>query len=341
MLGAPLELHGWMIYRAAPNPIGLLGQVNVATDLSAGSTRGNVYVLASLHPSGILEDDPQDVHVVRSVDGGRTFSAPVRVNDDEFGNWNWLAAVSVAPNGRIDAIWYDTRDSHLSNVSRLYFAYSWDAGATWSPNKAVSPPFDSLVGFPDNRKLGDYITLVADATGADAAYAATFNGEQDIYYVRLFPDCNGNGISDVTDLAGHSSFDCNLNHVPDECETSVACIGAGGVPDGGSNPGPPLTIAKGAGDAIALAWGASCVAADADYAVYEGSLGSFTSHAPRTCSTGGALSLSLVPDAGDRYYLIVPVHADREGSYGTDGTGAERSPGMGACAPQTVHACGS
>jgi hypothetical protein len=188
--------------------------------------------------------------------------------------------------------------------------------------------------------LGDYITLVSDATGADAAYAATFNGEQDIYYVRLFPDCNGNGTSDVTDLAGHTSLDCDLNHVPDECETSVACIGAGSVPDGGSVPGSALTLARGAGNAITLSWGTSCVAADADYAVYEGSLGSFTSHAPRTCSTGGALSFGLIPGAGDSYYLIVPVHADREGSYGTDGTGAERPPGTGTCAPQTVHACG-
>jgi hypothetical protein len=342
MLGYPLELGGYMYYftGGAPNPIGIVGQVNVTTDQSAGGTRGNVYVLASLYPFNYGGADPQDVHIVRSVDGGRTFSTPVRVNDDALGNWQWLAAPAVAPNGRIDAIWYDTRESHLAGVSRLYYAYSWDAGDTWSANTAVSPPFNSLVGFPDNRKMGDYITLVSDATGADAAYAATFNGEQDIYYVRLFPDCNGNGISDVTDIAGHTSFDCNLDHVPDECQASVACIGAGTVPDGSQGVGAPLTLAKGPGDAIALSWGASCVAADADYAVYEGSLASIGSHVPRTCSTGGTLSFALTPAAGPTYYLVVPAHADREGSYGTDSNGVERSQGASMCAPQTIHACG-
>ena len=251
-----------------------------------------------------------------------------------------MAAHAVAPNGRIDAIWFDTRDSEVSRLSRLYYSYSWDAGSTWSANVAVSPMFDSYLGWPQQNKMGDYSTLISDATGADVAYAATFNGEEDVYYLRLFPDCNGNGLSDVTDLAGHTSLDCNLNHVPDECEAAPVCLGAGSVPDGGAGAGAPLTVAKGVGEAIALSWGASCVAADADYAVYEGSLGNFASRVPRTCSTGGALAFDLTPTAGDAYYLVVPIHADREGSYGTDGAGAERPQGAAACVPQSVRTCG-
>jgi hypothetical protein len=295
-----------------------------------------------------------DVNFVRSVDGGRTFSPPVRINDDAGQppisgsgnapamvlNWHWLGAHAVAPNGRIDAIWFDTRDSGVVNLSRLYYAYSWDAGSTWSPNVPVSPQFNSYVGWPHQNKMGDYSTLVSDATGADVAYAATFNNEQDIYYLRLFPDCNGNGLSDVADLAAHTSLDCNLNHIPDECETAPTCIGAGAVPDGGAAPGTPLTVNKGAGDGLSLAWGASCVAADTDFAVYEGSLGSFTSQVPRACSTGGAMSFGLTPAPDNVYYLVVPIHADREGSYGTDGTGAQRAPAAGACLLQSLRACG-
>jgi hypothetical protein len=192
--------------------------------------------------------------------------------------------------------------------------------------------FDSYVGWPQQNKMGDYSTLISDATGADVAYAATFNGEQDVYYLRLFPDCNGNARSDVTDIALHTSLDCNLNQIPDECEAAPVCIGAGNVAS--------LTVSKGAGDAITLSWGASCSASDADYAVYEGSIGSFASQAPRTCSTGAMQSLSFTPAVGNDYYLVVPVHADREGSYGTDSTGAERPQGIGACDPQTIRACG-
>jgi len=334
LVGSRIDLGGSMALGGEPNPGGLLGQGNVATDQSNGATRGNVYVMASVAIDGF---DPMDVNFVRSVDGGQGFSAPVRVNDDPAvaTAWHWLAAEAVAPNGRIDAIWFDTRDSGMSNLSRLYYAYSWDAGATWSPNVPVSPTFNSLIGWPQQSKMGDYSGIVSDASGADVAYAATFNGEQDVYYVRLFPDCNGNGVSDVDDLAAHVSQDCNLSHVPDECEAAPACIGAGRVPDAG------LTIDKAAGGAIALAWAASCTTADSDYAVYEGSLGDFASHAPRSCTTGGALSFELTPAAGATYYLIVPVHADREGSYGTDGAGVERPQGGNACAPQTLHACGA
>ena len=331
--GQRIDLGGSMQLSADPNPVGLLGQATVSTDHSNGPTRGNVYVLAAVAIDGF---DPMDVNIVRSVDGGQTFSAPVRVNDDPAiaTHWHWMAAHAVAPNGRIDAIWFDTRDSGLSNISRLYYAYSWDAGVTWSTNVPASPPFDTHVGWPQQSKMGDYSTIVSDATGADVAYAATFNNEQDVYYVRLFPDCNGNGVPDATDIASHVSTDCNLDNIPDECGVSPACAGAG------AGTVVPLTLAKGAGGAITMSWGASCVASDSDYEVYEGTLLSFGTRAPRTCSTGGALTYGLTPAAGDTYYLVVPANASREGSYGTDSSNVQRPPAAGACLLQARRACG-
>ena len=35
--------------------------------------------------------------------------------------------------------------------------------------------------------MGDYITIVSDNTGGDVAYAATFNQEEDVYFVRVGP----------------------------------------------------------------------------------------------------------------------------------------------------------
>ena len=336
--GRFLDLGGSMVLGASPNPAGLIGQGNVAVDNSNGATRGNVYALASVEP--FFGSDPADVQFARSTDNALTFSTPVRVNDDaSTANWQWAAQMSVAPNGRIDVIWYDTRDSGVANISRLYYAYSWDAGVTWSPNVPVSPPFDSTVGWPQQSKMGDYIGIVSGNDGADVAYSATFNNSEDVYYVRLFPDCNGNGVSDVIDLASHTATDCDLNHVPDSCQASVTCIGAGAVAESAAG-GTPLSVDKGAAGAVTLAWGASCAAGDADYAVYQGSLGAFSSHLPVSCSTGGAQTATFVPQDGDSYFLVVPVHADREGSYGTDGTGAERPPSASACAPQALRACG-
>jgi hypothetical protein len=336
--GVHVNLGGSMRLSVGPNPGGLLGQANVAVDRSAGATSGAVYVMASVGKS--TGGDPLDVRFIRSTNGGATWSAPVRVNDDvSTTNWQWFAAHSVAPSGRIDAIWNDTRNSGQAAVSQLFYAYSWDGGATWSVNVAVSPSFDSTVGYPQQNKIGDYSTIVSNLTGADVAYAATFNGEQDVYYVRVFPDCNSNGASDVTDIASGSSFDCDANHVPDECQTAPACLGAGSVPDGLA--GTPLTVVRTPTGDVELDWGASCRTGDADYAVYEGVLGTFTSHPARFCTTNGETTRTFTPAGGNSYYLVVPTHADREGSYGLDSAGHERPASQAACFPQLIRACGA
>jgi hypothetical protein len=116
-------------------------------------------------------------------------------------------------------------------------------------------------------------------------------------------------------------------------------VGAGEVPDGASLPGAQLSVAKGMLGNLTLTWGPSCLASDVDHAVYEGTLGDFTSHIDKTCSTEGATSTTIVPGSGDRYYLVVPLSSNREGSYGRDSAGAERGPGASACLTQEIAPC--
>lgn len=212
-----VTLGGSTAVQVTPNPVGLAGQVYVCTDNSTGPHQDNVYVLASVNPIG---SDPLDVHFVRSTDGGSTWSSPVRVNDDAAGTnaWQWFGAMSVAPSGRIDVIWNDTRNDPLVMFSELMYSYSTDAGVTWSDNVAISAPFNHALGYPQQNKLGDYYDLVADAAGAHIAYAATFNGEQDVYSLRLVLDCNGNDVHDGDDLASGAFTDVNGNGVLDVCE---------------------------------------------------------------------------------------------------------------------------
>ena len=114
---------------------------------------------------------------------------------------------------------------------------------------------------------------------------------------------------------------------------------AGGLPDGGSVPGSLLTAGHGTGSDIVLAWGASCLVSDTDYAVYEGVIGSFTSHLPKFCSTSGLTTITLTPAAASSYYIVVPRNGSREGSYGTDGTGTQRLQGSAFCLPQAIATC--
>src|SRR5205814_3033235 len=112
--------------------------------------------------------------------------------------WHWFGTIGVAPNGRIDSVWLDSRNAANNIDSQLFYSYSTDGGVTWSPNVAVSNPFNPLEGWPNQNKIGDYITIVSDNTGGDVAYSATFNfnpsrgqHEQDVYFVRVFPTGGG------------------------------------------------------------------------------------------------------------------------------------------------------
>jgi hypothetical protein len=114
---------------------------------------------------------------------------------------------------------------------------------------------------------------------------------------------------------------------------------AGLVPDGYQVPGSPLAVGLNAAGDLELSWGASCVSGDTDFAVYEGTLGDFNSHAPGTCSTGGLTSAVFPLGPGDAYYLVVPHNVVWEGSHGYRGVGKERPRGASFCYPQAVGIC--
>jgi len=198
-----------------PNPAGLAGQIWIAANHSDGPDRGDLYIVGSLDPPG---RDPQDVHFVRSEDMGESWTLPVRINTDDRDAWQWFATMSTAPNGRIDVVWIESVSYSESNIGALMYAFSGDGGDTWSVPVAVSPTFNSWRGWPDQNKMGDYYDMVSDDSGADLAWAATFNDEQDVYHTRLWSDCNGNGTSDSHDLWLGQERDLNKNLNPDSCE---------------------------------------------------------------------------------------------------------------------------
>jgi hypothetical protein len=182
-----VSLGGNVIGGEPINPEGLVGQIFLAANRSGSASNNNLYMLASVRPFGATTGS--DVMFVRSTDGGLTFSSPRRINDDAVNHskWHWFGTLSVAPHGRIDAVWLDTRNAANNTDSQLFYSYSIDGGDTWSPNAEVSDPFNPYLGYPNQNKIGDYLTIVSDIAGGNVAYSATFNGEEDIYYVRVAP----------------------------------------------------------------------------------------------------------------------------------------------------------
>jgi hypothetical protein len=132
----------------------------------------------------------------RRTDDGLTFSAPQRINDDPVNHskYHWFGTLPVAPNGRIDSVWLNSRNAANNIDSQLVYWCSTDGGVTWAANIAVSLAFTPLERWPQQNEIGDYITIVSDNTGGDVAYSANYNfnpsrgrDEQDIYFVRVPP----------------------------------------------------------------------------------------------------------------------------------------------------------
>jgi len=265
----PVNMGGTLV-QGGINGVGLCGQLFLAIDRSGGPTNNNIYMLASVRPPG---GNGTDVMFARSTDGGLSFSAPHRINDDPVNpnKWHWFGTLSVAPNGRLDAVWYDTRNAANNTDSQLFYSYSVDGGVTWSANVAVSNSFNPFEGYPNQSKIGDYITIVSDATGGNVAYSATFNfnparnqHEEDVYYVRVAPSApmaqsafsrkthGGAGTFDIEmPLTGTSGVECRsggathdyslvvsfsgnvtVTGMPQsQVVTGTGCVGSGGVCD--------------------------------------------------------------------------------------------------------------
>ena len=126
----------------------------------------------------------------------------------------------------------------------------------------------------------------------------------------------------------------------DAGEDNTSCVADCTAADGAGSIGESLQISRLLDGQIGLDWGASCVAEDDDYAVYEGDGSNFTSYVSRLCSTAGATTATIMPgSAALTYYLVVPEHAGHEGSYGQSSGGVERPPAQSACATRSLAAC--
>jgi hypothetical protein len=85
-----------------------------------------------------------DIRFSRSLDGGRTFSAPRTVNDDQRETGHRFDALHVGPAGIVYVAWIDKRDLDTAvaagqhyHGAALYYAHSADRGATFGPNRKL------------------------------------------------------------------------------------------------------------------------------------------------------------------------------------------------------------
>jgi hypothetical protein len=130
------------------------GMPVTGVDTSAGARRGAIYVNWIDERNG----DP-DVFLASSQDGGETWSAPVRVNDDPLrnGKAQFLTWMAIDPiDGSVNIVFYDRRDTQ-GTLTGLTLARSTDGGRTFVNYKINQEPFAC------NEKIffGDYSGIAA------------------------------------------------------------------------------------------------------------------------------------------------------------------------------------
>lgn len=126
-------------------------------DMSTGPNRGNLYC-SWMHETPA---NGTDIFMSRSADGGSTWSAPLRVNDDPTGVANdqfnqWL---SVDPSdGSVNMSWNDTRNDPAHLSTDIFFARSADGGLSFSNNVQVTtaPTNETCCGADLGNQYGDY-----------------------------------------------------------------------------------------------------------------------------------------------------------------------------------------
>lgn len=141
----------------------------LAWDRTGGIHNGRVYLVYTLeHPN---ESNNMDIYVRFSDDKGATWSAPVRVNDDNTTNSQFLPKISLDPTtGNLAVVWYDSRndlgtggpgdtDGVPNDDAQFWGAFSTDGGQTFTRNIQISAGTSNSHDSGNGIDYGDYTGL--------------------------------------------------------------------------------------------------------------------------------------------------------------------------------------
>ncbi len=216
------QLEGWDyeiagIYRCNGMPV-------LNCDLSGGPHTGTIYL--NWTDKQIAND--ADVYFSKSIDGGDTWSAPLRVNDDPAGSDNFMSWMALdQTNGDIYIVYYDRRNHPSTTLTDVYMARSTDGGNSFSNFRISDTPFTAQAGIFH----GDYINLSAVNGCVRPVWTRQDTGQTSIWTALInFKDSTTviNGINQQASVDGNWRL-MSENPTKGSCVIAVGDIGANGT----------------------------------------------------------------------------------------------------------------
>ena len=143
-----------------------------------------------------LRHGAPDVVVWSLPAGGSRWQGPVRVNDNPARDRTaqYLPKLALAPNGRLDVVYYDRRSDARNIMNEVSLQSSYDGGESFTKRTQLTRrPVDSRIGFGSERELpdlGSRLALEAEDARALAVWTDTRNGtvlsnKQDVYAAEV------------------------------------------------------------------------------------------------------------------------------------------------------------
>ncbi|HRE41871.1 MAG TPA: T9SS type A sorting domain-containing protein [Ignavibacteria bacterium] len=181
------------------NNIRVNGLPNIAIDNSNSPRRGWIYIVTgekNLLPAGT---DP-DIVLHRSTDGGATWSAGVRVNQDPINNGKiqYFPAIEVDDNGGVNIIYYDDRNV-ASNAAQVYLSRSQDGGVTFRDYQVSDHSFiPTPIGGLGQGYQGDNIDLTSIGNILQPVWMDNSSGIYQLWTCRI--DLNTISVNQISSL---------------------------------------------------------------------------------------------------------------------------------------------
>jgi hypothetical protein len=142
---------------------------NLSLPIMAVGPHGELYVVyADYNPAplpGDVDGMQADIKIIRSLDGGQTWSAPRKVNQDTGNADQFQPYVRVTPRGQVVVFFFDRRYDPDNFFIDNFLARSDDGGATWRETRLSHDMWDPSINppiSPSGQFIGDYQGLAAD-----------------------------------------------------------------------------------------------------------------------------------------------------------------------------------